>query len=136
MYVMHTKKAQVPKEEFEAIRQCQQEERDRKLRGLKEPWKKQPTQFVPLSSHIPYNHVVPSDSTSFPPGAQHHQPAPVPAPGSTPGPHFNSPDPRSYPVDSSPHAMASVHTLMAAGEDWRIPARSPPKQRKASPSPL
>jgi hypothetical protein len=38
IYVMHTKKAQVPKEEYEAIRQCQQEERDRKKRGLNAPW--------------------------------------------------------------------------------------------------
>lgn len=35
---MHTKKAQVPKEEYEAIRQCQLEERERKKRGMKPHW--------------------------------------------------------------------------------------------------
>ena len=35
---MHTKKAQVPKEEYEAIRQCQQEERERKKQGKKPHW--------------------------------------------------------------------------------------------------
>ena len=39
---MHTKKAQVPKEEYEAIRQCQLEERERKKRGMKPHWEMPP----------------------------------------------------------------------------------------------
>ena len=35
---MHSKKAHVPKEEYEAIRQCQQEEYERQKQGLKHPW--------------------------------------------------------------------------------------------------
>ena len=50
---MHGKKAQVPKEEFDAIRQCQKEENERNKRGLQPPWKTQdesPAQGPPLSA--------------------------------------------------------------------------------------
>ena len=44
---MHSKKAQVPKEEYEAIRQCQQEERERKRQGIRHPWQMSTSTVTP-----------------------------------------------------------------------------------------
>lgn len=57
---MHTKKAQVPKEEYEAIRQCQVEERERKKRGMKPHWEMPPHQAAGLPGMAPTPRLPPS----------------------------------------------------------------------------
>ncbi|CAI8016046.1 RanBP-type and C3HC4-type zinc finger-containing protein 1 [Geodia barretti] len=73
IYVMHSKKAHVPKEEYEAIRQCQQEEYDRKKQGLKQPWEQPlvlPTAAPPTVP--PRSHPAPHHQAEYP--TQHPPP--------------------------------------------------------------
>ena len=65
VYVMHSKKAQVPKEEYEAIRQCQQEERERKKQGLKPPWHQMNQHMTPPT--IPPRATPPTGLSEYTP---------------------------------------------------------------------
>lgn len=73
IYVMHSKKAHVPKEEYEAIRQCQQEEWERKNQGRKLPWQElltlsttAPPTVPPRSQPVPHQPEYPTPQPEYP----------------------------------------------------------------------
>ena len=73
IYVMHSKKAHVPKEEYEAIRQCQQEEWERKNQGRKLPWQEPlalptsaPPTVPPRSQPVPHQPEYPTPQPEYP----------------------------------------------------------------------
>lgn len=65
LYVMHGKKAQVPKEEFDAIRQCQKEEKERNKHGLQPPWQDEPLAQTPGLSAGQYSSAVTPDQMRY-----------------------------------------------------------------------
>ena len=109
LYVMHTKKAKVPKEEYEAIRQCQQEERERKKRGTQPPWKKAAQHEADMAAQGRYE----------PPQA-----------GPTHIPMEPHPMQKQNRAHFNPVNQPRVNTLQEAGQDYM---QHPPSQRKPLP---